>query len=197
MCPVVQKHSGHIAGPVLEDPQLNNDIDAIRPRRKGRPWPPLEERFWAKVNKTGPTVHSELGPCWEWLGSKTPHGHGHITENGTYKTRYVHRISWDLHHPDNPCGPAYVLHRCDNPPCVRPDHLFLGSQADNVRDMIEKRRSPLGSQRKGGKLTEADIPVIRKLSADGLSQRAIAKLFGVHQVTISQIFQGTHWKHVP
>lgn len=108
--------------------------------RKGgssRQWLPLDIRFWNRVDKNGPTVRVELGPCWVWMGGTDIGGYGAI--KGTKRTS-THRVSWELHYgliPDGLC----VLHHCDNPPCVRPEHLFLGTRKDNAHDMIAKGRN--------------------------------------------------------
>ena len=89
---------------------------------------PLEIRFWEKIDKNG--------KCWEWLGWKVK-GYGRIKVNNI-KT-LAHRVSWNLHYGDIPKG-LYVLHKCDNPPCVNPKHLWLGTQLDNMRDRDKKGR---------------------------------------------------------
>ena len=86
-------------------------------------------RFWAKVCKTN--------GCWTWTASKNPHGYGQIRLSG--KLTLAHRVSWTIHNGVIPEG-LFVLHICDNPPCVRPDHLFLGTQKDNIRDAVAKKR---------------------------------------------------------
>ena len=89
----------------------------------------MEERFWQKVRK---------GPgCWEWTSARLPSGYGLISWRGT--EHYAHRVSWMIHHGEVPAG-MYVLHRCDNPPCVNPDHLYPGDAADNMRDCISRGR---------------------------------------------------------
>lgn len=92
-----------------------------------------ESYFWARVNRSP-------DGCWEWQGGRTAAGYGIFS--GTHGRRYAHRFSWELHHEAIPQG-MLVCHQCDNPPCVRPDHLFLGSHADNAQDREAKgRRQP-------------------------------------------------------
>lgn len=91
---------------------------------------PFEERFWAKVDKGD--------GCWEWTGGRANRGYGHV-EPVRGQNRSAHRVSWELTNGPIPDG-LWVLHRCDNPPCVRPSHLFLGTHADNMRDMEAKGR---------------------------------------------------------
>ena len=86
---------------------------------------PLGERFWIKVQKTP--------ECWMWTASTDSDGYGQFDHN------HAHRVAWELTYDPIPPG-LHVLHRCDNPPCVRPDDLFLGTPADNTRDMVEKGR---------------------------------------------------------
>ncbi len=96
----------------------------------------VEERFWKKVNKVG------LGDCWEWIGAKTPLGYGKIGVD--HKTKYAHRVSWELHNGRIKKG-FCVMHQCDNPSCVNPIHLQLGTQLENMRDRDAKgRHKPRG-----------------------------------------------------
>jgi hypothetical protein len=94
---------------------------------------PIEDRFWQFVNKTD--------TCWLWTGSRS-RGYGLIGAGASGKTKSAHRVSYELANGPIPAG-MWVLHKCDNPPCVNPAHLFLGDRADNMRDAFRKGRHPL------------------------------------------------------
>ncbi len=153
-----------------------------------------DKRFWANVSP------GNFTECWHWQGAFTSLGYGVISDRGQHIG--AHRFSWVLHFGPIP-GALQVLHRCDNPACVNPYHLFLGTQLDNVRDMDAKgRRVTQCNPRRGethadAKLTEADVTEIRQLSALGVSQRKIAKQFGMSQQQISDIVRRRRWAHVP
>src|SRR5690349_20959313 len=87
------------------------------------PFPP-EYRFWAQVDKDGPTVYEHLGKCWLWTGKTKGTNSGHVTMIVNGKSVLIHRFSWGLHYGDIPDN-KFVLHRCDNPRCTNPEHLFL------------------------------------------------------------------------
>jgi hypothetical protein len=96
---------------------------------------PLEQRFWSKVNKDGPIPEHrpEFGPCWEWTAARDMNGYG-VIDN-----KKAHRVSMKIHGlflPDD----LLACHHCDNPPCIRPTHLFAGTNADNMADMVSKRK---------------------------------------------------------
>ncbi len=100
----------------------------------------LRERFESKITRHGPVVREELGPCWDWTASLGNHGYGVLGLGGrTDGKDLAHRISWELSKGDIPEG-VCVLHKCDRRSCVNPDHLFLGSKADNTADMVAKGR---------------------------------------------------------
>lgn len=183
-----------------------------RPRRfrKGHyvRWliPAPEVRFWSHVKKDGPIPSHcpELGPCWIWTGGTNADGYGRIGRAGT--KILAHRFSWELHNGPVPDG-FHVLHHCDNPPCPNPAHLFLGTDADNVHDMLSKGRGPTGD-RSGvrlhpelycgerssfAKLTEEQVREIRTLPG---TLAAIASRFMVTAGTISMIRRGITWKSV-
>jgi hypothetical protein len=137
------------------------------------PHQPIEIRFWKKV-KIGAN-----GGCLEWTGSRKPDGYGSLTLDR--KLRSAHRVSWELSNGPIPEG-LCVLHRCDNPPCVNPEHLFLGTHSDNALDKVKKGRGTRGKN-----LTDSIVMAIR---ADPRNQRAIAAQYGCHQTTVSAIKRG-------
>jgi hypothetical protein len=93
---------------------------------------PLDERFWRHVDASG--------DCWVWTGARSIAGYGKMRLSRPRQLMDAHRVSWELHNGPIPDG-FLVLHRCDNPPCVRPEHLFLGTHADNAADKIAKGRA--------------------------------------------------------
>jgi len=103
---------------------------------------PIEKRFWEKVNKDGPipSHRPELGPCWLWMACRTPSGYGQLGLPGKDAGIVIaSRFSWELHNGPIPDG-LFACHKCDNPPCVNPAHLFLGDHEDNARDAAAKGR---------------------------------------------------------
>ena len=154
------------------------------------------DRFWDKVEKNGPVSAPDLGPCWVWTGDRHEHGYGRLKETGTRATVYAHRLSYELHH--GPIPPDHhVCHRCDNPPCVNPAHLFAGTDRDNHADRDAKNRVRHGERHANAKLTADKARVIRALyAAGGVSQRKIAQLYGVSHQTISELLRGENWRRV-
>lgn len=148
----------------------------------------FSERFWQKVEKTD--------TCWNWTGAKT-NGYGVIgTRRSTIEK--AHRISYMMHKGDfqqNLC----VCHTCDNPACVNPDHLFIGSHKDNAIDKIAKgrnRENPVRGEKQGlSKLRENSVKRIR-IVGNSLSLNRLAVLFGVSKKSISNVLQNKTWSHV-
>ena len=158
----------------------------------------VAERFFAKVDKNGPVPahRPELGQCWIWTGYRetTSSGsRGMVTANS--RRERSHRAAWRLAHGSIPDG-LWVLHRCDNPLCVRASHLFLGTAKTNVADMISKGRHCHGSRVAWAKLDEADVIEIRRLRALGGRLAPIAARFGVSESLICMVCRRYHWKHV-
>lgn len=167
-----------------------------------------KKRFWEKVQKT-PT-------CWVWTASrKSGGGYGNFIVGR--RVMVASRVSWELHFGAIPDG-KFVCHRCDNPPCVRPDHLFIGDAKDNRDDMIAKgrlraargdsngsRKHPerlaRGAANQKTKLTEEQVREIRR-AYDPNTNRGpgtllqLGKRFGVNRTTISEIVKRTTWSHV-
>lgn len=134
-------------------------------------------------------LNAETG-CIEWTGYKTDLGYGMIGISKKIEPAY--RVAFALRNGPIPDG-LDVLHRCDNPPCINPDHLFLGTQRDNVADMVTKQRHAKGEMKYNAKLTNEQIPRIR---SDTRFNREIAADYGVDPTVISRIKRGLGWKHV-
>jgi len=151
----------------------------------------LKKRFWEKVDKRGPDE------CWEWQAAKTGNGYGNMS------SKYAHRLSWRIHNGDIPKG-IHVCHRCDNPPCVNPRHLFIGTPSDNARDMIAKGRGRCtftsertrGTKNTKAKLNPRKVREIRNLSREGLSYLAIGSMYGVSSAMVGYIVRRVNWTHV-
>lgn len=124
----------------------------------------IAEHFWTKANKEGPVPahRPELGPCWVWTDYCKLNGYGQFYVNR--RPVYAHRFSYALAHGRVPGG-LKVLHHCDYPPCVRPDHLFAGTGADNMADAVQKGRIPRGESRAQAQITDAQVAALRSLFA--------------------------------
>ena len=147
---------------------------------------PLIEAFNEKY------TYSESG-CWLWNGSKHKNtGYAQITING--KSLTASRVSYELFTGEIPQG-MYVLHSCDVRHCVNPKHLFLGTQQNNIDDMMEKGRGPNGSKNGRSKLTEIKVDDIRSMIKSQIPIKDIAKKHGVSASTISMIKNGHTWGH--
>lgn len=146
--------------------------------------------------------------CWLWGGMLDRYGYGNFprtrkeaaARGQSGRCRRAHRFSWEAHRGPIPRG-LCVLHHCDNRACVNPDHLFLGTDADNVHDMIAKgrdvRRGAVGVRNCNAKLTDDDVIAIRSIwRSNDISQQAIADAFGIHQTAVSEIVRRKTWRHV-
>lgn len=153
---------------------------------------PRAVRFWSKVKK----VDGE--GCWEWQSTRTPDtGYG-LFGVRWHPPRYVvaHRISYELN-----CGPIpagmKVCHKCDNPPCVRPDHLFLGTQRSNIEDMRRKGRAARGTKHFRAKLDPDKVRDVRRALVAGETVKNIARRHKVRPGTIYAVRDGKTWTHIP
>lgn len=175
------------------------------------------DRFWSKVNKDGPVVRPELGPCWVWTKSTCKDGYGRfqINEKGYVNGRPVqkhvraHKLSWEMVNGPLP-DDLVIMHACDNPACVRLEHLSAGTQADNRRDCGEKGRNACGD-RSGSRtrpdrlcrgernaksnITTEQARMVIAMRAAGAGPTRISKELGVSMGTVSGIIYNGAWSH--
>lgn len=193
-----------------------HSLMSTRPRRlNGTLLPiPIEDRFWSKVDRRGPDE------CWIWTAAKMGKGYGKVYYQG--RLTGAHRVSYEL--ANEPIGDGlFVCHRCDNPPCCNPAHLFLGTNAENAHDAASKGRMVngllrhperfargdrhhfrlhpemvrRGTQQSRAKLNDEAVREIRRrYAAGGISQSSLAREFGVTQVAIWMVVNRRSWTHV-
>lgn len=182
---------------------------------------PIEDRYWAKVDKNGPvpTHRPELGPCWPWTASTDKDGYAGGFWDGTYlpngRGNYVRAARWAYERFIRPIPNGHmILHHCDNPPCMNFDHWFTGTARDNYLDMIAKGRQRFasgddhglrkhpervarGHQAGTSKLTNEQVAEIRsRYAAGGISQYELAREYGVRQPAISRLITRKRWSHI-
>lgn len=145
-----------------------------------------EKRFWRAVKKTA--------TCWEWMGCRHYKGYGEFSLKKGNDVK-AHRFSWELKFGKIPRG-LILCHKCDNPPCVNPDHLFLGTDKENKDDSIQKCRHAIGERCGTSKLKEADVLEIRFLDYNGVSRRHIAICYGISGRNVTSICRRDSWKHL-
>lgn len=155
-----------------------------------RPKEDIRERFWRYVKK------NKGGGCWIWTGSRIRRGYGQFMVGR--KNMKAHRVSFMIIHGNPNPQNLLVLHKCDNPPCVNPAHLFLGTAKQNVEDMFSKGRQHDRKGEKNGqsKLSSEEVLKICRLLKGGTSQSRVAALFGLNQTTVGDISRGKIWGHV-
>lgn len=158
--------------------------------KKGpRPIKTSEERM------AGKWKYNPVNGCWEWRRNFNIAGYGMIWmkgDKGADRSERAHRLSWVAWRGPIPAGMA-ILHRCDNRRCVNPDHLFLGTRADNNRDCVAKGRKAVGEKHPAAKLTLAEVSAIRDALNTGISQVHLARQYKIDASVISRIKSGTAW----
>ena len=157
------------------------------------------DRFWAKVDRRGPD------DCWEWQAAERSKGYGAFKVGG--HAELAHRVIWTITNGSIP-NSLFVCHHCDNPGCVNPKHLFIGSHSDNMRDAYYKGRIKMpansvsfrygkGENNPNSKLTDADVLDIRRLYADGgVTYRSLSEYYGVDHTLIYQVVRRKRWTHI-
>jgi hypothetical protein len=146
---------------------------------------PFIDRFWLQVEKSD--------TCWLWRGSALSNGYGQIAHNRRH--RLAHRVAWELAYGPIPDG-LWVLHHCDTPRCVRPDHLFVGTHQDNNDDKVRKGRQARGETGGRAVLNTQQVRDAYRLRQEGLTYKAIAAIFGVDPTTIYAALRGPNWRHL-
>ncbi len=157
---------------------------------KPRSWPrlqPLADRFWAKVIRAD--------GCWDWIGYRDKAGYGRLGLGGRRRgIGKAHRVSWELHFGPIPEG-LMICHKCDNPPCTNPEHLFLGTMGDNMRDMSRKGRAGrvFGPDNRRSRLTANAAMEIYRRAASGEQMKKLSAEFGVTPPAVRDIVRGITW----
>jgi hypothetical protein len=157
----------------------------------------LEEKFWEKVDKNGCFCERLQSRCWIWNGWKISGGYGKIKINGI--VIYAHRFVWNITNGEIPVG-ILVCHKCDNPSCVNPEHLFLGTMKDNMQDKIKKGRGNFACGERNGsaKLCEKDVISIRdRYNQKNITQEKLAREYNVSDALISLIINYKNWSLLP
>lgn len=161
---------------------------AIARAAKALKTPPLRERFWSKVD-----IRSD-SECWPWLAAirKQGEGYGAFWYRGRHHP--AHRMAWILTHGNYAPG-LVVCHRCDNPPCCNPGHLFLGTPRQNNDDKVKKRRHVFGARVVTARLTDNDVRAIRAARGH-ITGAALAVEYGITRAHVYDIWRRKSWEHV-
>lgn len=181
--------------------EIDGVVGTARERRRPGPRPrSIAERLWEKVDRNGPTMPGMESPCWVFTGTKSDDGYGSISSGGhSGKMLRAHRVAWELENGPIPEG-VELCHRCDNPPCCRPSHHFLGTHSENMLDASGKGRLPTAPRRASknrgerngrARLTAQQAAAIRNDPRNALEAAAA---FGISRHTVHAIRQGRIWR---
>jgi hypothetical protein len=162
------------------------------PHSKKKDQSTLEERFWRFVDK------KSEDDCWHWTGQRLSNGYGRISLGAKKDgSEGAHRVSWKLHNKKDIPDGMYVMHKCDNPSCVNPHHLLVGTPKENTQDMIRKGRkktvAPLGE---GNGKSLLDAEKVRLIRSSTLSHAALGKQLGVSSNCVRGVRTGRTWSHI-
>lgn len=147
----------------------------------------VEIRFWPKVDV------GDEDECWVWRGSVKETGYGLFQQDG--EALRAHRVAYELVFEDP--GEKHVLHHCDNPSCVNPGHLYLGTHQDNMQDMVQRDRIPRGERAGNAKLTKDEVREIRqRYDEEDILQKELADEFDISTTNVSSIITGKWWAHL-
>lgn len=157
----------------------------------------FEKKFWQKAILT-----SDIDKCWEWQRARKKYGYGEVglrLDNPYIKLKTplvkAHRLAYAIYYKQDP-GALFVMHKCDNPSCINPHHLTLGTCKDNNQDKAVKGRAPRGETHYHAKLTEAEVGAIRQQYHAGVNYKEIATNFSIHPNTVSPVVNGKRWGHI-
>ena len=148
-----------------------------------------KSRFWPKVNKNGPNG------CWIWTGARTRQGYGTIGPGGRGTPILVHRFSYSIHKGPLP-DKGVIMHICDVPACVNPDHLVAGTQSQNILDAVAKGRQKTCEDNPTSKLKNHDVIMMKRMYENGVLKSHIAKMFGVSKTWVKKIVTNQVWRRL-
>lgn len=157
---------------------------------------PMPARFWANVDKSGPAPSHcpEIGPCWLWKAHTVRGNYGQMRFEG--QQRPAHVVAWMLSNGPVSDG-MFICHRCDVRQCVRPSHLFEGTNDENMADMVAKHRAAIGVRNVNAKVTEAMVSEARRrYAAGGITLQQLADWAGISRTAMHRIIQRRTWSHV-